>query len=144
MDHIQVMYKLSPSPKYIYNKDFVSDFQRKECFESDQMYPGIIKDWWRNEAKFKVDTHGVYATTSLNEYIVYVVMMLCILFRKKIPTQFPAEWVPLLHEAAKGYSFNWDKILSDNITKEVMEYQTARSNGRPIAFYMSAYIMDVI
>jgi hypothetical protein len=25
-----------------------------------------------------------------------------------------------------------------------MEYQTARSNGRPIAFYMSAYIMDAI
>jgi hypothetical protein len=49
-----------------------------------------------------------------------------------------------LHEAAEGYSFNWDKILSDNIVKEVMEYQTARSNGRPVAFYMSAYIMDAI
>jgi hypothetical protein len=143
-EHVQVMYKLSPSPKYIYNKDFVSDFQRKECFESDQTYPGIIKDWWRNEAKFRADTHGIYATASLNEYMVYVAMMLCRLFGKKSPTHFPAEWVPLLHEATEGYSFNWDKILSDNIAKEVMEYQTARSNGRPVAFYMSAYIMDAI
>jgi hypothetical protein len=28
-EHIQVMYKLSSCPKYIYNKDFVSEFQRK-------------------------------------------------------------------------------------------------------------------
>ena len=49
-------------------------------------------------------------------------MMLCRLFRKKSPTHFPAEWVPLLHEATKGYNFNWDKILSDNMEKEVMDY----------------------
>ena len=71
-------------------------------------------------------------------------MMLCRIFGKKIPTHFPAEWVPLLHEATEGYNFNWDKILSDNIAREVMEYQTARSKGQPIAFYMSTYIMDAI
>jgi hypothetical protein len=124
------MYKLSPSPKYVYNKDFVSNFQRKECFESDQTYPDLIKDWWRNEEKFRADTHGIYATASLNEYMIYVAMMLCRLFSKKSPTHFPAEWVPLLHEAAEGYNFNWDKILSDNMVKEVMDYQTARSKGR--------------
>jgi hypothetical protein len=142
--HIQVMYKLSSYPKYIYNKDFVSEFQRKQCFESDHMYPDIIKDWWRNKAKFKADTHVVYPTTSLNEYIVYVAMMLCRIFGKEIPTHFPVEWVPILHEAAKGYNFNWDKILSDNIIRDVMEYQTARSKGQTTSFYMYAYIMDVV
>jgi hypothetical protein len=115
------MYKLSPSPKYIYNKDFVSGFQRKECLESDQTYPGIIKDWYI--------------------VIIYVAMMLCRLFGKKSHTHFLAEWVPLLHEAAEGYNFNWDKILSDNIVKEVMEYHTTRSKGQPVAFYMFTYIM---
>jgi hypothetical protein len=143
-EHIQVMYKLSSCPKYIYNKDFVNEFQRKECFESDQKYPDIIKHWWRNEAKFKADTHGVYATASLNKYMVYVLMMLCRLFGKKIPTHFPTEWVPLLCEVVEGYSFNWDKILFDNIVREVMEYQTARSKGQTTPFYMSAYIMDSI
>ena len=76
--------------------------------------------------------------------MVYVAMMLCRLFRKKIPTHFPTEWVPLLHEATEGYSFNSNKILSDNLAKEVMEYQTARSSGKPIVLYMSAYIMDAI
>jgi hypothetical protein len=36
LEHIQVMYKLSPNSKYIYNKEFVSEFQRKECTEADQ------------------------------------------------------------------------------------------------------------
>jgi hypothetical protein len=129
-EHIQVMYKLSPNSKYIYNKEFVSEFQKKECTEADQTYPDIIKDWWRDPAKFRADTHGIYATASLNEYMVYVAMMLCRLFRKKSPAHFPAEWVPLLHEAVEGYNFNWNKILSDSLAKEVMEYQTMRSKGQ--------------
>jgi hypothetical protein len=85
LKHLQEMYKLSPSPMYVYNKDFMSNFQRKECFESYQTYLDLIKDWWRNEGKFRADTHGIYATDSLNEYMIYVVMMLCRIFCKKIP-----------------------------------------------------------
>jgi hypothetical protein len=131
-EHVQVMYKLSPSPKYIYNQDFVNNFQRKECFEDiikTKPTSDIIKDWWRNEGKFRADTHGIYATASFNEYMIYVAMMLCRRFGRKSPTHFPAEWVPLLHEATEGYNFNWDKILSDNLAKEVMKYQNARSKG---------------
>jgi hypothetical protein len=76
--------------------------------------------------------------------MVYVAMMLCRIFGKEIPTHFLVEWVPLLHEAAEGYNFNWDTILSDNIEREVMEYQTVRSQGKTTAFYMPAYIMDAI
>jgi hypothetical protein len=71
-------------------------------------------------------------------------MMLCKLFGKKNPCHFPAEWVPFLEEVLEGYSFNWSKILSDNIDKEVSDYKSARSQGQPVAFYMSAYIMDAI
>jgi hypothetical protein len=87
--------------------------------------------------KFKVDTHEKYATASLNEYMVYVAMMLCRLFGKKSPTHFLAAWVPLFHEVTKGFSFNWDKILSDNLSKEVTEYQNAKSKGQPMAFICS-------
>jgi hypothetical protein len=48
LEHIQVMYNLSPTSKYIYNKEFVSEFQRKQCTEADQTYPNIIRDWWRH------------------------------------------------------------------------------------------------
>jgi hypothetical protein len=106
LEHIQVMYILYPNPKYIYNVEFVAELQRKECAEADQTYPDIIRDWWGVPVKFRADTHGKYATASLNEYMVYVAMMIYRLFGKKIPTHFPAAWVPLLHEAVEGFSFN--------------------------------------
>jgi hypothetical protein len=88
-DHIQVMYKLSPNPKYIYNAKFTAEFQRKECTEADQTYPNFIKGWWRCPSKFRADAHGIYATTSLNEYMFYVAIMLCGLFGKTESLPFP-------------------------------------------------------
>jgi hypothetical protein len=82
-EHIQVMYKLSPNPKYTFNAEFLAEFQRKECTEADRTYPDLIREWWRCPTKFRADTHGVYAMTSLNEYMVYVAIMLCRLFREK-------------------------------------------------------------
>jgi len=143
-EHIQVMYKLSPNPNFIYNVEFIVEFQRKECTEADQTYPDLIKGWWIFPSKFRADTHGIYATASLNEYMVYVAMMLCRLFGKKNPCHILAEWVPFLEESSEGYSFNWGKILSNNIAKEVLDYRVARARGQLMAFYMSTYIMDAI
>jgi hypothetical protein len=52
--------------------------------------------------------------------------------------------VPFLEEASEGYTFNWSKILSDNLAQEVSNYRVAKSKGQPVAFYMPAYIMDAI
>jgi hypothetical protein len=143
-EHLQVMYKLSPDPKYIYSVAFVMEFQQKECVQYDRSYPDIVKTWWGIPAKFRADSHGVYSTASLNEYIVYVVMMLCRIFRKKIPTHFPVEWVSIIHEAAEGFTFDWAKMLSDNLAKEISEYKMEKSKGQPTPFYMSVYVMDAI
>jgi hypothetical protein len=143
-EHIQVMYKLSPNPKYTFNANFLAEFQRKECTEVDQMYPDLIREWWRCPSKFRANTHGVYATTSLNEYMVYVAIMLCRLFGKKDPCHFPTEWVPFLKEALEGFTFNWSNILSHNLSQEVSNYRVAKSKGKPMAFYMSSYIMNAI
>jgi hypothetical protein len=42
-EHLQVMYKLSPSPKYTYNTTFMLDFEEHECIQYDKIYPNIIK-----------------------------------------------------------------------------------------------------
>jgi hypothetical protein len=144
LEYIQVMYKLSPNPKHIYNAKFIAEFQRKECTEVDRTYPNLIKEWWRCPSKFRADTHRNYATASLNEYMVYVAIMLCRLFGKTNPCHFPAKWVPFLEEASEGYTFNWSKILSNNLAQEVSNYRVARSKGQLVSFYMSAYIMDTI
>jgi hypothetical protein len=104
----------------------------------------MIRGWARSEAKFRADAHGIYASASLNEYMVYAAMMLCRLFERKDPCHFHADWTPFLEEVSEGRSFNWHKILSDNLTKEVVKYKEARLKGQPISFYMSAYIMDAI
>jgi hypothetical protein len=49
-----------------------------------------------------------------------------------------------MHEVAEGYSFNWANMLSDNLAKEITEYQLEKSKRKPAHFYMSSYIMDVI
>ena len=104
----------------------------------------MIRGWARSEAKFRADTNGIYATTSLNEYMVYIAMMLCRLFRRKDPCHFHADWVPFLEEVSEGNGFNWHKILSDNLTQEILNYKAAKSKGQPVSFYMFAYIMDAI
>jgi hypothetical protein len=79
--------------------------------------------------KFRTDAHGIYATTSLDAHMVYVSMMLCRLFGKKGPTHFSVEWVPIMNKVAEGYTFNWAKLLSDNLAKEIVDYKTMKSKG---------------
>jgi hypothetical protein len=57
--HIQLMYKLSPDPKYIYNDAFIVDFQGNEFEECDQTYLDIIKTWWGIPTKFRANSQGV-------------------------------------------------------------------------------------
>jgi hypothetical protein len=86
----------------------------------------------------------MYATTSLNAHMLYVAMILCHLFGKKNPTIFLVEWVAIVNEVAEGYTFNWAKMLFDNLAKEIAEYKSKKSKGKPAPFYMSAYVMDTI
>jgi len=34
--------------------------------------------------------------------------------------------------------------LSNNLTKEIIDYKTSKSKGKHAPFYMSTYVMDVI
>jgi hypothetical protein len=138
------MYKLSSAPKYTYNATFILDFERRECTQYGRTGHDIIKTWWGNPTKFKSDAHGIYSTTSLDAHILYIAMMLCRLFGRKNPAHFTVEWVSIINEVVEGYTFNWAKMLSDNLAKEVVEYKSLKSRGKHAPFYMSTYIMDAI
>jgi hypothetical protein len=49
-----------------------------------------------------------------------------------------------MHTVVEGYSFDWAKILSDNLVREITEYQSLKAKWDPAPFYMLAYIMDAI
>jgi hypothetical protein len=59
LEHIHVIYNLSPNPKYTYNAKFLAEFQRKECTEVDRTYLDIIREWWRCPSNFRADNHGL-------------------------------------------------------------------------------------
>jgi hypothetical protein len=78
--HLQVMYKLSPTPNFIYNVDFLRDFDKKECAQYGRNLPDLIKDWCSRPEKFRADCHGVYTISTLENHIMYVAMMMCRLY----------------------------------------------------------------
>jgi hypothetical protein len=94
--------------------------------------------------KFKADCHGVYSTNLCDAHIMYIDMMLCRMYGKKNLTHFTFDWVPIIHEVALGFTFNWGKLLFDNLVKQIGVYTIHKSKGEPNPFYMSSYIMDDI
>jgi hypothetical protein len=68
----------------------------------------------------------MYSTTSLDAYILYIAMILCCLFGKNNLVHFLVEWVDIMNELAKCYTFNWEKMLSNNLTKEIDDYQSLK------------------
>jgi hypothetical protein len=144
LEHFQVMYKLSPVSNFIYNANFLMDFDKKECMQYGRNLPDLIKDCCSHPEKFRADSHGVYAISSLETHMMCVAMMMCRLYGKENTAHFLLPWVPIMHTVAEGFSFNWAKILYDNLVREIKEYQSPKAKGQPTSFYMLAYIMDVI
>jgi hypothetical protein len=138
------MYKLTYTHKYTYNASFIMKFKNDECVSYKITIHDIVKTWWGNENKFKADNHGTHSTTSYDSHIMYTTMMLCREFVKKIPTQYTIDWVPIIHEVENGYTFDWGKMLLDNLAKKIEDYIAQKPKGELAPFYMSAYIMDLI
>jgi hypothetical protein len=143
-DRIQAMYKLPGTCECTYGKEFLEDFKKKECDEFDRTLPGLIRDWVSRSALFKVNSEGVYSISSLEPNFMYVAMMACRLYGKEDTAHFVIHWVPLIYRVAEGFSFNWSKMLSDNLHSRVTEYREKKAAGKPAGFFMSAYIMDAI
>jgi hypothetical protein len=143
-EHIQAMYKLPAASEFIFGKEFFAEFKEKECNEFDKTMPGLIKDWVSRSSSFRVNSEGIYSISSLEPNYRYVAMMTCRLFGSEDTAHFYVQWVPLIFRVAEGCSFNWAKILSDNLFNKITEYQEKKAAGKPSGFYMSAYIMDAI
>jgi hypothetical protein len=143
-EHIQVMYKLSATSNFVYNASFLVNFNNKECDQYGKSLSDLIKDWCSRPENFRAESHGVYSISSLEPQFMYIAMMMCKIYGKENTTHFFLPWVPIIHSVAEGFSFDWEKILSDNMASEISEYQTKKTKGQPASFFMSAYIMDAI
>ena len=68
--------------------------------------------------------------------MLYVSMMLYSLLKNKSSTHLSVEWVAIMNKVAEGYTFNSAKMLSNNLAKEILDYNTSKSKGKPAPFYM--------
>jgi hypothetical protein len=105
-EHLQAMYKLSPTPNLTHNAEFLEGFKKKECEQFEKILSDLIKDWVSHPAKFRADTHGIYSISSLVPQFMYIAMMACRLYGKEDTTHFFLPWVSLIHTVAEGFSFD--------------------------------------
>jgi hypothetical protein len=141
-EHLRAMYKLSPTPKLTHNDEFIEGFKKKEFEQYAKRLFNLIKYWVSHLAIFRVDTHKIYSISSLEPKFKYIVMMAYRLYGKEDTTHFFLPWVPLIPTVAKGFSFNWAKLLSNSLTSRITEYRAQRASKKASSFFMSAYIMD--
>jgi hypothetical protein len=123
------MYKLSSTSNFTYNTSFIENFSKKECDQYGKNLLDLIKDWCSRPKKFKANSHGICSISSLQPHFIYISMMMCTLYGKENTTHFFLPWVPIIHTMAEGYSFDWAKILSDNLASEITEYQAKKAKG---------------
>ena len=112
------MYKLSSTPNFIYNVSFLVNFN-KECDQYGKSLSDLIKDWCSHPKNFRANSHGIYSIASLEPQFMYIAMMMCRIYGKENTTHFFLPWVPIIHTVAEGYSFDWVKILLDNLASEI-------------------------
>jgi hypothetical protein len=142
-EHIKVIYKLPSTSNFTYKASFLEAFSKKECDQYGKNLSDLIKDWSSRPEIFRVDSHDIYSISSLQSQFMYIAMIMCILYGKENTNHLFQQWVPIIHTTPEGYSFDWVKILLDNLASEITEYQAKKSKGQPTSFYIS-YIMDTI
>jgi hypothetical protein len=128
-EHIQAMYKLPATSEYTLGKEFFAEFKEKECQEFDKTLPGLIRDWVSHSSTFRVNNEGVYSISLLEPNYRYVAMMTCRIFGVEDTAHFFIQWVPLIFRVAEGSTFDWAKILSNNLFNKSPSTRSRRQPG---------------
>jgi hypothetical protein len=96
-EHLQVMYKFSPIFNFAYNANFLVYFNKKECDQYGKNLTNLIKYWYSQPEKFRVNSHGIYLVVALEPHIMYIEIMMCRLYEKENTTHLFLSWVPIIH-----------------------------------------------
>jgi hypothetical protein len=98
---IQVMYKLSSTPNFVYNASFLVNVNKKECDQYGKSLSDLIKDWCSHPEKFIADSHSIYSISLLEPQFMYITIMMCRLYGKENTTHLFLPWVPIIHTIEK-------------------------------------------
>jgi hypothetical protein len=103
----------------------------------------LCPKWYKPDKQFKHRPKGGYPTISLRRPYQYMVSMLCRLYGEPDASHFSLSYMPLIYYCAdKGLSFNWDDILSTNLTVALTTVTEAHPGTFP-SFHMSSYLLTL-
>jgi hypothetical protein len=73
----------------------------------------VMASWWREDKNFTNRSIGWYGTANLREPYVYLMDLICRLYKEKDCSIFSKAWMPLAYIVAIiRCSFNWGEIIS--------------------------------
>jgi hypothetical protein len=134
---VQSYYKLRDPEEWL-NTYFILNFY--ECHETGR----VMASWWREDKKYTNQTSGWYQTTNLREPYIYLMALICWLYREKDCSRFLEAWMPLTYIVAiSRRAFKWGAIISKKLSIYIQHAQTPKEGETP-SFYMALYLMDAI
>jgi hypothetical protein len=104
----------------------------------------LFPKWYKSRKQFKHRPKGDYPTSALRKPYQYTIAMLCRLYGEPYTTHFPLFYMSLIYYCAdEELSFNWDDILSTNLTVDITAVVGAQPGSFP-SFHMSSYLLDIM
>jgi len=101
-----------------------------------------MASWWREDKKFTNQRNGYYGTTNLRESYVYLMALICRLYREKDCSIFSEAWMSLAYIVViSGSGFNWGDIISKKLSICIQQDQMPKEGETP-TFYMDSFLLD--
>ena len=140
VENLRKMYHLPP-PQKRYHTKFVQKFMQENLNLAD-----LIREWRKEPKKHKREDRGMYSLPSIVGPFSHIAAMLCRLYGYPNMQKLFEEWVPLIKSFVDGYIMDWETILSNNLTTQILNYRQKHNflERTDPPFFMSAYVMDAI
>jgi hypothetical protein len=103
-----------------------------------------MASWWKEDNKFTNRSNGWYGMINLREPYIYLMALIYHLYGENYFSKFLEAWMPLAYTVAIiESSFNWEAIISKQLSICVQQDQTPKEGETP-TFYMASYLLDVM
>jgi hypothetical protein len=100
----------------------------------------LCPTWYKPDKVFKLRPTGGYPTSSLRRPYQYMVAMLCRLYGEEDASKFSLSYMPLIYYCIdKGASFNWDNILSTNLTEAITAVVKSQPGPSPVSICLHTF-----
>jgi hypothetical protein len=128
---VQKYYKLRDPEEHL-NTDFMVKFY--EHHDTSR----VMASWWREDKKFTNRSTGWYGTTNLRDPYIYLMALICRLYKEKYCSRFSEAWMPLAYTVVIiGCNFNWGEIISKQLS---ICMQQAQTEGRRDTIFLHGLV----